>query len=307
LKGLHIAILAGVAIAAAGLGFLAYGNQPEPTAYSSGNFTATVVQDSASRFLARVQNNGPTLEPAGAFVVKRTLNENCEPQGIVAANFQGVRDGQRLVPRPDSLESGASVDIDSRNANLNIIPTGPDVETSIYIMKLEPNSIRATELVERIDIQKAGTGELERFEDCLQESGKGYPLLLLMSGPDPGSKVYFTVTDSAGNSYETALEASQDGEAPDELYWPPSRTGWLAANFTQGSGPAPSWSEPETLTLKVSVVQGGQVQEFEQSVSLSEPRESEIDFVEVAKGNAVPVYPKFWELRVDLQGMSVSP
>ena len=116
MKGLHIAILAGVAIAAAGLGFLAYGNQPEPATYSSGNFTVSVVRDSASRFLAKMQNNGPTLEPAGALVVKRTLNENCEPQGIVAANFQGVRDGQRLVPRPDSLESGASVDIDSHNA-----------------------------------------------------------------------------------------------------------------------------------------------------------------------------------------------
>lgn len=307
MKGLYIAVLAGVAIAAAGLGFLAYGSQQEPATYSSGNFTATVVQDSASRFLARVQNNGPTLEPAGAFVVKRTLNQDCEPQGIVAANFQGVRDGQRLVPRPDSLEGGSTVEIDSRNANLNIIPTGPDVETSIYILKLEPGSIRAAELVERIDIHKIGTGELARFESCLQESGKGYPLLLLLSGPAPGSKVYFTLTDSAGNVYETALEASQDGEAPGELYWPPSRTGWLAANFTQGSGPAPSWHDPETVTVKVSVVQDGRVQEFEQAVSLSEPTESEIDFVEVAKGSAVPIYPKFWELRVDLQEMSVSP
>ncbi len=297
--------MAVVAVAAIGLGVLAYSPQPE-TSYSSGNFTATVVQDGASRFLARVQNNGPTLEPAGAFVVKRTLNENCEPQGIVAANFKAVRDGQRLIPTPDLLESGKSVDIDSKNANLNTIPTGSDVETSIYILKLAPNSIQATELVERIEIQKVDSSELQRFEDCLQESGRGYPLLLYLTNPASGSKAYFTLTDSAGHTYETALEASPDGQVPKELYWPPSKTGWLAANFTQGSGPAPSLLDAETLTLKVKVVESGQIHEFEQTVSLSEPNQSSIDFVEVAKGNAVPVYPKYWEIKVDLQTGAVS-
>ncbi len=305
MKALHAAVLAGVAIAAAGLGVLAYTGQ-QGTSYSSGDFTATVLEDSAGRFLARVQNSGPTLEPAGAFVVKRTVNENCEPQGIVAANFQAVRDGQALVPRPDSLQGGASVDIDSRNANLNIIPVGPDVETYIYILKLEPDSIRASELVERIDIHTTGTSELEQFEECLGESGRGYPLLLHLLGPAPGSKAYFTITDGAGNVYQTALEASQDGPAPEELFWPPSRTGWLAANFTQGSGPAPAWQEPETVTLTVQVVQSGQAQEFSQTVQLSGPAESPVDFVQVAKGEAVPIYPKYWEIKVDLQGNAIN-
>jgi hypothetical protein len=304
LKGLHVAILAGVAIAAVGLGFLAYSG-PQGTSYSSGNFTATVLEDSAGRFLATVQNNGPTLEPAGAFVVKRTINENCEPQGIVAANFQAARDGQQLIPRPDTLEQGKSVEIDSRNSNLNTIPIGPDVETSIYILKFAPNSIRATELVERIDIQQRTTAELAEFEGCLQESGRGYPLLLHLENPVSGTQVYLTVTDSDGDSYETALSASEEGEAPEGLYWPQSRNGWLAANFTQASGPAPAWSEPETVTLTVKIVESGQVQEFEQTVSLSEPSESSIDFVEVAKGNAVPVYPKYWEIKVDLEERAI--
>lgn len=300
-----MAILAGVAIAAIGLGVFAY-SPKQGASYSSGDFTATVLEDNTNRFLARVQNNGPTLEPAGAFVVKRTINENCEPQGIVAANFQAVRDGQSLIPRPDSLQSGTSVDIDSRNANLNIIPTGSDVETSIYILALEPNSVRASELVERIDIQTTNTTELQKFEECLGESGRGYPLLLLLTNPASGSKVYFTVEDSAGNSYQTALETSPDGPAPEALYWPPSRTGWLAANFTQASGPAPAWLEPETVTVRVQVVQSGHVQEFSQTVSLSEPVESPIDFVEVAKGNAVPIYPKYWEIDLNLQEETIN-
>lgn len=305
MKSLHVAILAGVAIAAIGLAVIAFIPR-QGASYSSGNFTATVLEDSTGRFLARVQNDGPTLEPAGAFVVKRTVNENCEPQGIVAANFQAVRNGQQLIPRPDLLEAGASVDIDSRNANLNVIPVGPDVETSIYILALEPNSIRASELVERIDIQKTNSTELQKFEECLAESGRGHPLLLHLTNPVSGSKVYFTVTDSAGNSYQTALEASPDGPAPAELFWPPSRAGWLAANFTQGSGPAPAWSDQQTVTLTVQVVESGQVQEFTQTISLSELTESSIDFVEVAKGNAVPIYPKFWEIKVDLQEMTIS-
>lgn len=308
MKGLHIAAIAGAAAIAITLAVIAYSGQIGSTSrtLSSGNFTATILEDNAGRFLARVQNNGPTLEPAGAFVVKRTMNENCEPQGIVATNFQAVRDGQRLVPRPDSLEGGASVDIDSRKANLNTIPVGPDVETSIYILELEPGSTRATGLVERIDIQKTDVTELAQFEDCLQESGSGYPLLLRLANPASGSQVYFTVTDSAGNSYETALETSPEGQAPEELFWPPSRTGWLAANFTQASGPAPAWSDPETVTLTVRIVESGQIQEFKQTISLSELTESSIDFTEVAKGNAVPIYPKFWEIQVDLEEMTIS-
>lgn len=282
--------------------------------FSAGNFTATVVEDDAERFLAKVENKGPTLDHAAAFAVAKRVNENtCEPQGVVIANFQVSRQqGGNLVPSQDSLRGGATVDIDSKQANLNNIPVGDDVETAIYVMRLQPGSIRATDLVQRIDLQAGGQQQnatyLQAFESCLQKTGKGYPLLLHLENlPRASQTFYFTVTDGAtGNKYETALKTSLQGDIPKELFWPPSRDGWLAGNFTKDNGPAPFWLEkPTALTIALKVVDStGQViiggSQPEKAVSLDGLHESSLDFAEVAKGNAVPIYPKYWQIPVDL-------
>jgi hypothetical protein len=292
--------------------------------FTSGNFTVTVVEDSESRFLAKLENRGPTLENTGAFAVKNRLNENCEPQGIVVANFQISQQGNdssnnsKLVIVPDSIKQGSTVNIDSRQAagsNMPKIPVGNDVKTTIYIMRLEPNSVKATDLVQRIDLQNEANNtsnqtELQSSESCLQKSGKGYPLLLHLKNPSPGSQVFFTITDSVENKqYETALKMTSQGSSnnnnnvPNELFWPPSREGWLANNFTQTNGPAPTWMEnPQELTLSVKVVKdsGSNIQEFKKVVKLDGLHESSLDFVNVAEGKAVPIYPKYWEISVDL-------
>lgn len=248
------------------------GKQLAGQTFSAGNFTATVVEDDAGRFLARLENKGPTLEHAAAFAVAKRVNENtCEPQGVVVANFQASpqQDGN-LVPDQDSLKGGSTVDIDSKQANLNSIPVGDDVETAIYIMRLEPGSIRATDLIQRIDLRAGGQQQqqqqaayLQAFESCLQKFGKGYHLLLhLQNLPKASQTLYFTVADPAtGNKYETAIKTSLQGDIPKELFWPPSADGWLAGNFTKDNGPAPSWLEnPPALTVTLKVVDSnGQV------------------------------------------------
>lgn len=287
--------------------------------YSAGSFNVTVLEDSGSRFLAQVRNNGPTLQPAAAFVVKKGLNENCEPKGIVVANFETTTssDGQRLVPKDATAATlkgnGKSVTIDSKKlTNLpssSSIPTGPDMETSIYILKLEPGSVRATDLVQKIDIQKLNnnnaTSEQQAFEDCLQKAGTGYPLLLHIKNPSLDSQVYFTLSDKNDGSkqYETTLKTPAQGELPADIFWPPSRDGWLSANFSKAFGPAPAWKDaPPAVSLHVKIVSSkdGQMREFDRTVKLEQPSLSSQDFVELAKGNAIPVYPKYWEIPVDL-------
>lgn len=302
-----MAIAAGVGIAAVAVIIYYAGMlQPEGVAYTQGNFTVHVLEDSTSRFLARLENNGPLLSNAGAFGVKKGLNENCEPQGIVVANF-GVRNqGGNPVPNPDSIPGDSSVTIDSREvSNLEVIPSGPDFETTVYILRFEPGTSKATDVIERIPIQQPSSTELELFENCIAKHGGAYPLQLKLLNPQKDTQAYITITDSSGR-YETAISVGADAPDSSTLFWPDSKANWLAGNFTRQQGPVPGWSDPQSQVLvSVSVVSGGEVTTFEDSVA---PRlvTASLDFFEGAKGNPLPSYPKYWEVEVDLANETVS-
>lgn len=330
------AIIAAVGIAAIAAAFLilafqSSGNpfllqqQQKPTkSISSGNFTVNIIEDSPTRLLAKVENNGPTLENTAAFLVKKGLNAKCEPRGIVVTNFKvGVQQGGKPVPNPSSIPGHSEVTIDSREANLAENPTGNDLETNLYVLKLQPNSIQATDLVQKVVIQQQNATELELYENCLAATGaKGYPLLLKILNAQTGTRSYFIIRDDSPSSshsstnYETALFINSGvKEVPSELYWPASSEGWLSANFTKPSGPAPAWKLgsqhlPPSFMMTVKTVSGetGKVEQFEKHVQLAaEPRTiPSLDFVELAKGKAVPPYPKYWEVVVDLQNKSIS-
>ncbi|MEO9295617.1 MAG: hypothetical protein ABI347_08465 [Nitrososphaera sp.] len=51
------------------------------------------------------------------------------------------------------------------------------------------------------------------------------------------------------------------------------------------------------------------MQEFEKQVDLSgnnRLKTTALDFFEVARGNIVPAYPKYWEVQVDLKNGTIS-
>ena len=298
MKPLYLVLAAGAGISTVAL-LVYFGSTSQPVAvYSEGNFTVHVMEDSSDRFFARVENNGPTLENAGAFGVKKGLNELCEPQGIVVANFDVREQGGNQVPNPDSIPGNSSIVLDSRRPGLDVIPTGPDFETSVYIVRFEPGSITASDLIERIPIQLPSVSEVELFEHCLLEQGSGYPLQLKLVNPQRDTQVFISITDSS-NNYKTAI--SIDPEAPDlsALFWPISKTNWLAGNYTQPSGPAPAWLSQQEILVSISLVSEGNVSNFENRI---QPKlvSTSVDFLEVAKGNPLPSYPKYWEVQVDL-------
>lgn len=301
---MRIAIAVGVAAAIAALAVVAYYYSVQPAktdaqSYSAGDFTVSVIEDSGSRFLARLENNGPALSPAAAFAVKKGLNNNCEAQGIVVSNFKVENKAGKPVPVPDSIPANSEVTMDSSNANLPSIPTGAGFETAVYVFKMQPDSLLASELVQKIPVHDLAAGEQELFEDCLQNAGRGYPLLIKVANPQKGSQTYFTLTDGAGNTYESALVIDENARETSELYWPPSRDGWLASNFTRQSGPAPAWQEAPEVTLSVKTVSAAGTQEFSKVFS-PEMQIATLDFEQVAQGNSVPAYPKFWEIQVDM-------
>jgi hypothetical protein len=271
--------------------------QPTGDAFTAGDFKIHVIEDTGSRFLARLENNGPALSNAAAFAVKKGLNDNCEPQGIVVSNFQVRNEEGRLVPNPDSIPGNASVTLDSRQSNLSVIPTGPDFETAVYVLGLEPGSIRANKLIQKIPIQQPNSTELELFESCQQAYG-GYPLQLKLLNPRPDMQVFVTVFDQSA-SYETALDIRPDAPALSELFWPPSRNDWLTANYTLPSGPVPAWQDIERVQVSVSVVSRGHVSMFEGSAT-PQLAAASLDFFEVAKSDPLPSYPRYWEIEVDL-------
>lgn len=297
-----MAIIGAIAIAAVGVFLAFYADDPFLAAgesYSAGDFTVRVVEDTSSRFLATVENNGPTLNNAAAFGVKKGLNEHCEPQGIVVANFDVRDEDGRAVPDPDSIPGDSSVTLDSRESNLNAIPTGPDFETSVYVLGLEPESFRAKELIQKIPIQQLNSSELELFEGCIDEVYDGYPLQLKLQNIRPDTQVYISLDDGSA-IYETALNVRSEAQDLSTVFWPASRNDWLTANYTQAAGPAPAWGDTGRVLVSVSVVsREGQVFTFEDSVM---PRlvTTSLEFFELAKGDPVPIYPRYWEIQVDL-------
>lgn len=299
MKPLHAAIVAGAVIAAIAVVSILYMTPAQRiTSYNSGDITVHVLEDSSRKFLTEVENSGLALDNAVAFAIKKGLNGDCEPQGIVVSNFKVENKDGNLVPNPDSIPANGRVTIDSASANLNNIP--PSTETTIYILELAPSSIRATNVLHQIPIQQSNSTDLEQYEDCL--AGRGYPLLLKLTGLQKGSQAYFTV-DNGGKKYETSFFLAPDAPDFPAVYWP-DRQNWLQANFTQQAGPAPAWQEPQTLNVTVRTVVAGHIKQFEAQV-VPELRTASLDFVEVAKGNAVPVYPKYWEVRIDLEHRTV--
>lgn len=69
------------------------------------------------------------------------------------------------MPNPDSIPANGSVNIDSQKANIAALPAS--TETTIYILQLEPNSIRATDVIHKFTMQQSNSTELEQYEDCL--------------------------------------------------------------------------------------------------------------------------------------------
>jgi len=307
LKTVHFAIIGGAAIAAIGIILAFYANSFQTIgakSYSSGDFTVYVLEDTSSRFLAKVENKGPALDNAAAFVVRKGLDENCEPQGIVVANFRVNDTGGRLVPNPDSLPANSQVTLDSRNVNLSTVPTGPGFETTVYILGLEENSITAKNLIQKVPISQPDSTELESFESCLEQAGKGYPLELKVSNPQKDTRVFFAIKDTSDKEYQTGLSIGTDVPDAAFLFWPNAASGWLSGNYTQFSGPAPAWKEQEQVMVSVTTVSGGEVDTFEDTVA---PRlvTASYDFVDVAKGLPLPAHPKYWEIDVDLAGKTV--
>lgn len=299
MKPLYAAAIAGAAIVAIVILFVAYITPTQRiTSYNSGDITVHLLEDNSRKFLAQVENRGPALENAGAFAVKKGLNENCEPQGIVVANFQVENRDGRQVMNPSSIPADGIVTIDSAKANLNTIP--PSTETTIYVLHMDPSSLLAREVLHEIRIQQSNSTELERYEDCL--AGRGYPLLLKLTGLQKGSQAYFTIVGN-GEKYETSFSLAQNAPDFPAIYWP-DRQNWLQANFTRQSGPAPAWQEPQALDIAVKTVVEAKVEQFEARVTPA-LRTASLDFVEAAKGNAVPIYPRYWEIEVDLAGKTV--
>lgn len=307
MKPLHVAGIAGAGAVIAIIIALTYVAPAQVTkSYHSGAFTVNVIEDSNRRFLARLDNSGPALESAAAFAVKKGLNGDCEPQGVVAANFKLENKDGKVVMNPSSIPGSGSVTIDSSAAaNIGQIPAS--TETTIYVMKVDTGSLRAKEVVEKIPIQQSNYTDLQQFENCLAKSGSGYPLLFKLANIPKGSVSYFTVADGT-STYETSLR--MDKNAPDfaAIYWPDAKQNWSQGNFTGPGGPAPAWKEPQAVTVNVKTVLSGTVQEFEQKLQLADDRlkAASLDFFEVAKGNVVPLYPKYWEIDVDLQNRVIS-
>jgi hypothetical protein len=304
LKPLYVAGVAG-AIAAVGIiAGLLYVTpaQVVSSTYHSDPFTVTVLEDSSHRFLAKIENAGPPLENTAVFAVKRGLNADCEPQGIVAANFKIENKGGKPVMDPSTIPAKGSVTVDSASANISQIPQSADI--AIYVLKVDPSSLRAIELVQKIPIRQSNYTELQQFENCLlATSGSGhYPLVFKLTNIPKGVLAYFTVNDGSA-SYETSFRL--DKNAPDfaAIYWPDAKQNWSQGNFTRPGGPAPAWKEPHAVTVNVRTVLAGQVHEFEKQIELSDNRlkTTSLDFFEVARGNIVPAYPKYWQVQVDLQ------
>jgi hypothetical protein len=179
LKPLYVAGIA-VAIAVAGiivglLYIITPARVTTTTTYHSDPFTITVLEDSGQRFLAKVENSGPPLENTAAFAVKKGLNADCEPQGIVATNFKIENKDGKPAMNPSSIPAKGSVTIDSTAANIRQIPES--TETAIYVLRVDPSSLRATELVQKILIRQSNLTDLQQFENCLAKSGSGYPLV----------------------------------------------------------------------------------------------------------------------------------
>jgi hypothetical protein len=297
-----VAAIAGAAIAVIAVVLIAYITPTQRiTSYHSDDITFHVLEDSSRKFLAQVENRGPALENAGAFAVKKGLNENCEPQGIVVTSFQVENRDGRQVMNPSSIPANSTVTIDSAKANLSTIP--PSTETTVYIFRMDPSSLLAREVLHEVRIQQSNSTELEHYEGCL--AGRGYPLLLKLTGLQKGSQAYFTIIDdSSGEKYETSFSFAQNAPDFPAVYWP-DRQNWLQANFTRQSGPAPSWQEPHILDVTVKTVVTGKVEQFNARVT-PELRTTSLDFVEAAKGNAVPIYPRYWEVGVSLAGKAIS-
>jgi hypothetical protein len=302
LKSLHIASIAGACgIVAILFAVLYFVPAQVVTTYHSGNLDIQLLQDDSRKFLAKIENHGPALENAGAFAVKKGLNKNCEPQGIVVTSFQVENRGGRQVMNPSSIPAGGTVTIDSAKANLSTIP--PSTETTVYIFRMDPSSLLAREVLHEVRIHQSNSTELEQYEDCL--AGRGYPLLLKLTGLQKGSQAYFTIIDdSSGEKYETSFSLAQNAPDFPAVYWP-DRQNWLHANFTRQSGPAPSWQEPHILDVAVKTVVAGKVEQFNARVT-PELRTTSLDFIEAAKGNAVPIYPRYWEVGVNLAGKAIS-
>jgi hypothetical protein len=301
LKPIYAATIAGAAIAAIVIVFIVYLTPIQrTTSYHSGNITLHVLEDSSRKFLAQIENHGPTLENAGAFAVKKGLNDNCEPQGIVVTNFQAENRDGRQVMNPSSIPANGTMTIDSTKANLSIIP--PSMETTVYVFRMDPSSLLAQEVLHEVRIQQSNSTELEQYEDCL--AGRGYPLLLKLTGLQKDSQAYFTIIDdNSGEKYETSFSLAQNAPDFPAIYWP-DRQNWLQANFTRQSGPAPLWQEPQALDITVKTVVAGKVEQFEARVT-PELRTTSLDFVEAAKGNVMPIYPRYWEIEVDLAEKSL--
>jgi hypothetical protein len=158
-----------------------------------------VLEDSSRKFLAEVENSGPSLDNSAAFAVKKGLNGN-------------------LSPNHDSIPANGKVTIDSASANLNNIP--PSTETTVYILQPEPGSIRAEGVLYTNPIQQSNSTELEQYEDCL--AGSGYPLLFRLTGLQKDSQAYLTV-DGGGEKYETLFSIAQNAPDLDAVYWPDSK------------------------------------------------------------------------------------
>lgn len=308
LKTLHYAVIGGAAAAAIGIVIALYATSSFETigakSYTAGDFTVRILEDTSSRFLADVQNSGPRLNDAAAFVIRKGINETCEPEGVVISNFSVNEVGGRLVPNPDSIPANSKVTLDSRNVNLPSIPTGPNFETTVYILGLEQDSIRAERLVQEIPIHETNSTELEAFEACLQREDKGYPLELRITNPQKDTRVFFRITD-ASTSYDTGLSIGANVPDPALLFWPTSNGGWLGGNYTEFSGPAPAWKDQEQVQVSIRVVSGGEVTEFEENVTPKLVTATH-DFVDVAKGDPLPAHPKFWQIDVDLRNRTIS-
>lgn len=269
--------------------------------YGAGTFTAYMIEDNNRRLLAKVENNGQLLNSTAAFLVRQGYNNNCEPQGVVVSSFSVVTADGIPSAVPDYIPGNSNVTLDSISARIDTIPAGDNHKTTVYIMKLKPDSIIASGVIEQIPIQDADLAQL--FEACLQDHGKGYPLLLKVISPPQGSTTYFTLVDHAtGMKYQTTLDVRANAPMLDEIYWPPSREGWLAENFTKQGGPVPEWGAQEPsrqLELTVDTVDSnGEARRAVYPIELAEIQSSSIDFSEQAVGKIVPPYPRFWEIVV---------
>ncbi len=307
MKPARIAIIAGIAAVAA-IAILLTVQSANPLlfkTYSSGDFRVEILQDNPSRFVARLYNDGPTQSYAVAFAVKKSYTDSCEPQGMVVSNFTVAEYGGDLYPEPNVLESGSFVEIDSRQANqANLV--AQDVQTAVYVMRMAPASIEVLGPIEKIPVQEFSTSELELFEQCVQANDKGYPLLFMISNPTIGTQTFITITDSSGKVYETRLYVDETAYSLKETYWPNSSESWFSNNFVRTMGPSPWFKEPgEELTIHVRTEIESESKEFTATVVLTPEhlKEIEPDFATAAAGYASPVYPKFWEIPIDMQAL----